>query len=220
MYFNNFSKIIYSFGDEGERATMQDLSSYAEVIDKIKDNSAFYNNYYIKDGDRPDMLAFAFYKNPHLYWTFYMMNDKLRDQGWPLDRKELDEKILEDFPNLVLETSDDIFMTFKVGQVVQGNSGTGTVAYRNLDLGQIVLTDVTGTFNTGETVTSNDSLESVDLTSVVSEHLSVRYYDDNDLPVTNSEYYNQQNTELRSIMIMKPSAVNRVAKLFYEAMGT
>lgn len=216
-YFNKLPRVLYSFGDESQRASFQNISLCVEVIDKIKDNASFYNNYYIRDGQRPDNVSNTLYDDPAYHWTFYLMNDKLREHGWPLDRLELDKKIKKDFPNLVLKTNDEIFSIFKVGQTVTGNSGQGTILYRDLDLGQIVLTDVTGTFTDNELVTSNESTETVTITTSISEFLATHHYE-NDIPITNYEYYQQKNDGLRGISVIRPDAIRDISRLFAQAV--
>jgi hypothetical protein len=218
-YFTKFPNVLYSFGDERERASFQNMALYVEVIDKLKDNASFYNDHYIRDGQRADNVSNTLYGDPSYHWTFYLMNDKLREHGWPLDRLELDKKIKEDFPNLVLKTDDEIFTIFKVGQTVQGNSGQGTIAYRNLDLGQVVLKDVTGSFADGELVTSNDGAESITVTASMSEYLATHHYND-DVPVTNYEHYQEKNDGLRSISVIRKDVIRDITRLFSQAMNS
>ena len=66
------------------------------VVDQVKENSSFYKNYYIRDGERPDNVSHRLYENPRLHWTFYLMNDHIREQGWPLTQRSIVEKVKED----------------------------------------------------------------------------------------------------------------------------
>ena len=150
-YFNSFDKLLYRFGNEESRTVFQDLSSYADVVDELKDNVISYNLYDINEGYRPDQLSQALYGNPLYYWTFYLMNDHIRECGWPLSNEELMNVVNKEFPGVTLTTRDSLTGKFKVGQTVRGVSSgaTGKIVHRHLDLGQIVLNDVTGTFAEG-----------------------------------------------------------------------
>ena len=53
VHFKNFNTTFMHL-QTTERGVMQNLSSYAEVLDDIKINSAFYKDYYIRGSDRPD----------------------------------------------------------------------------------------------------------------------------------------------------------------------
>ena len=56
-YFQRFEKIYYKFGDETSYSLFQNLSQYVDIIDQVKPQQAFYEDYTIKSGDRPDTLG-------------------------------------------------------------------------------------------------------------------------------------------------------------------
>jgi hypothetical protein len=234
-YFKNFPKVIYSFGD-GEVAAMKDLTVYAEVLDDVKNNGAFYQSYYIKSGERPDQVAFNLYKNAELHWTLYLMNDSIRELGWPISNAEVNEKVKVDYPGLVLRTTDELFDKFKVGERVRGNqSGAeGTIVFRDLNLGQLVLEEVTGTFIPTELVGVIGTNITITIEYTTPEHLAPRYHLDEDgeqvdfdpftpdgeliTEVSQKDYYIEQNDKLRQISVLRPSVVNEVVLAFRDAV--
>lgn len=148
-YFENFDIVNYRFGSNEPSALMQNISSYVDLIDQLKGEVSFYEDYTIKSNERPDTVSFKLYDTPEYYWTFFLMNDKLRESGWPLNREDIQRIAKERYPHRVVTTKDDIATApnnFPVGTVVTGRtSGTvGTVVKRNLDLGQLVI-DTTNT---------------------------------------------------------------------------
>lgn len=143
-FFRNFPLINYKFGDETSTALFQNITAYVDLIDQVSDDASFYQKYTIKDGDRPDSLSYKLYNTVDYYWTFFLLNEHLRTQGWPLTVQELYEKSREYYPNQTIVTEDEFATTFKRGDtVIQGNvtnpSGKGVILERNLDLGQIVV---------------------------------------------------------------------------------
>ena len=96
-YFKNFGLVEYRFGDEDEstRVLVEDLSIYVDLLDGVDDQVSIYDFYNIIDGDRPDTLAYKFYGTTDYYWTFYLMNPDLKENGWPLDRNQLDKYTLK-----------------------------------------------------------------------------------------------------------------------------
>ena len=90
LYFNEFENLTYKFGDEVDTVIFQNLSIYADLIDEIKNNITFLNIHTIQEGFRPDQVSIQLYGTPLYYWTFYLINDDIREQGWPLIRTELD----------------------------------------------------------------------------------------------------------------------------------
>lgn len=234
-YFNFFPKVAYSFGD-GEIAGMQNISVYAEVLDDIKNNGSFYQSYYVKTGERPDQVAYNLYGNPDLHWTFYLMNDHIRNIGWPISQPEVLEKVMTDYSGTVLRTHDELFTLFKVGQTVRGNiSGAeGTIVFRDLSLGHVVLENVTGTFQADELVSDVATAESITILSSTPEHLAPRYYVDGDgervdfcpftgpgelnNTITQLDYYTAKNDEQRLIQVLRPNVINKVVSAFRDAV--
>lgn len=151
-YFQRFEKLYYKFGDETNYSLIQNLTQYVDIIDQVKPQKSFYEDYMIKSGDRPDTLSLQLYGDTNYYWTFYLMNDHLRESGWPLKNEEVLERAKGFYPHRVLTTTADIATAeggydFKVGrQIVGQQSGTvGTIIKRNLDLGQLIV-DTNTTF--------------------------------------------------------------------------
>lgn len=236
-YFKNFPQNAYSFGSGLPFVGWQNLTAYVDIIDQVKDNIAFYGYYNVQEGDRADQVSQYIYGDMKYYWTFYLLNDHIREQGWTLSYPELVKKVAKLHPNTVLTTKDIIAGKFKVGQTVTGSSTgvSGTIIHRNLDLGQLVIKGSLS-FNSTETITSQvgDTVESITLIGAIDEPNSVRYYVDADMnhydidphadrpslyaPVTQYEYYAQENDKLKQIKVLNPRVVNDVAKEFQEVI--
>ncbi len=101
-YFNQFPKVDYKFGNETTTSQFQHLGTYVDIIDQIKDLSAYYQTYVIQNGERPEQLSYKLYQNVNYYWTFYLLNDNLRQHGWPLRSADIFPKAQEYYPNTVL----------------------------------------------------------------------------------------------------------------------
>jgi hypothetical protein len=97
-YFNNFPFVNYTFGNEAGATVFQNMGVYVDLIDLAKDNSSFYNYYNIQNGDRPDQVSQKLYNRPDLHWTFPIMNDNIKLQGWPLSYNDLVAKIKDNYP--------------------------------------------------------------------------------------------------------------------------
>jgi hypothetical protein len=238
-YFRYFPRVDYTFGTEKNPDRFENISVYVDIIDSIKDNIAFYEDYYIQDGDRPDQVSYNLYDTPDFHWTFYLMNNNIREQGWPLTNRELYEKAQKDYSLTTLTTRTTLTDRFKVGQTITGNTSaaTATIDHRHLDLGQLVISNVTGTFITGEVISSVNAesvVETIILTSSEAEYLSAHHYENSageyvDIDpavgpgallteVTFLDRYVNMNNELKSIKVIKPSIMVSVAKSFREAL--
>jgi len=160
-FFSNFPLRTYNFGNNEPGAIFQDLSVYVDLIDQVQDDVSFYEVINILDGERPDTLSQKLYDTPDYYWQFYLLNDNIRIQGWPLRYQDMLEAGRERYPNIVITTEFEPVVTeasgltyfttfaeqFTVGKVVTGTGSlaTGTIVERNLDLGQLVVKPISGT---------------------------------------------------------------------------
>lgn len=237
-YFNKFKQTLYKFGDETYTTVFQDISAYVDIIDQVKDNVNFYTYYQIVNGERPDTLSQKIYNTPTLHWVFFLLNDHLRETGWPLTRDALDAKIKKTFPNTTLTTTANLTGIMLPGQTVAGltSGATATILSRNLDLGQIIVAGSDLGFLQGELITSTvgSTVQSVSLTAAVNQYNSTFTYLDSDgsfvdvdpsvgesaiyIPQTYYEYYVQENDKLSTIKVIKPTTINSVLKVYFEAL--
>lgn len=240
-YFRYFPLVDYTFGDEKLPDAFQNIAIYSEIFDEVKNNIAFYQDYYIPEGERPDQTSYFLYQSSTLHWTFFLMNDKLRERGWPLSNQDLVDKAQKDYSETTLTTRTRLTDKFKVGQTITGSASgaTGVISHRHLDFGQVVIRNKTGNFTAGELVTSfntDDELESITLFSSSPEYLSAHHYEnaageyvDIDPEVGPGSLLSEvsyldrlfvQNEELKQIIVIKPSALNAVVSSFREAVST
>ena len=183
LYFHDFGTLLYQFGDEEDTTIFQDISRYADVIDQVKDDISFLNYHTIQEGFRPDQVSLQLYNSPNYYWTFYLLNDDIRLQGWPLPNGELLEYIKKNYPNTTITVREPFATKFKVGQTVtaSGSGASGVILRRNLNLGQIVIEGDKSFASSGELLQSTNSsgvVETVTSVSSSKEYLAARHYID------------------------------------------
>ena len=243
-FFKNFPVIGYNFGNESEPALFQNISAYIKVIDDIADNIAFYTTVHIQDYDRPDNFSYKLYGTTEFYWTFYYLNDDIRESGWPLPQQDLLPKAKVDYPNRAVTTTGNISKTFLPGHTVTGSisGSTGTVIKRYLDLGQIII-DSPNNFNAGENITPSingveQTADFVVVKSEVAQYNSVHHYENSSkeyvdiglvpagtgtaafpslslkTPVTYFERILAKNDSLREIKCLKPDIAAQIKTEF------
>jgi hypothetical protein len=169
--------------------------------------------------------------------TFFLMNDHVRGQGWPMTVQELYEKVQSDKANTVLTSQADLSGIFKVGSTVIGVSSgeTGVIIKRNLDLGQLFIRG-SHSFNNTESIqtTENTVVSTIVLTAATAEYNAIHHYEDADnfvtdinpysapsvllTPVTFHDNYITANDALREIVVLKPSVVEAVYTEFQDEM--
>ena len=125
MYFKRFPLVGYNFGDNEAQTLFPNLTAYVDIIDQVKQEISFYEKYTILDGDRPDIVSQKLYGTPDYHWTFFAMNDQLRESGWPMPEHELRTMVKKRYPHRAVTTEGNIASFFLPGvNVVGKTSGT------------------------------------------------------------------------------------------------
>lgn len=94
-FFQLFPKTTYDFQLDGIQNSIVDIFRYVDVADDLVNNFTGYQFIDIQDGERPDQLSMRLYGTPDYYWTFFVMNDFLKDglRSWPKGSYELSQAI-------------------------------------------------------------------------------------------------------------------------------
>lgn len=140
-YFKNYPTTNYKFGNETTSTQVQDIGAYVDLIDRVKDDVSYYEEYNLRDGDRPDQVSNYLYGSPDYHWIFYLLNDELKRRGWPLTRSRISDKAKEEYPNIVFTTRANLSEQFLAGSNIEGQSSgvTGNILRRRPDMGQIII---------------------------------------------------------------------------------
>lgn len=111
-FFRQFPKTTYDLKRDGNLIEIRDIFRNVDVNEKIIPEASAYQNYYIKDGERPDQVSSKLYGKDSLYWTFFVANDFLKDgyTQWPLSYQEMVRRREEEYdPYIVFELEPESF---------------------------------------------------------------------------------------------------------------
>ena len=253
-FFKNYRTTAYTFGDDYEKTGgagrqieyVRDLTQYVDIVDQVREGVHFYEPYNIIENERPDQVSQFLYDTPVYHWTFAMMNDHLREHGWPLTHRQMDEKIKTDFPHQYLYIRADLSNTFLQNEFVTGvlSGCRGKILKRDLDHG-IVIVDTTSyaaagqpsTFRKGEAVTCTGLPQFTSTQTVVGtgfEYNATHHYEDANKKqvdidptaaapaiyneVTIADRYHRINDSLKQIKVIKPANIIQVASAFKRAL--
>lgn len=235
-YFSSFPTVPYLFGDEKSPVLMQKLSKYVDLIDIYSEDAAAYLEYEIRDGDRPDTLAYRLYEKSEYDFTFFLMNPRLRESGWPLTQSQLVEKAQNElFKNytckLDLSTADSVAEfadIYPVGTEVTVSGKDGVVVRKNLDVGEITISsdsDLTGGVTLAyKTPTTDPQTIGASLSNTVYEYEGTHHYEnDSDewldkyfdnlsgaVLVTNLEFLESENDDTKRIKVLKKEPASQL----------
>ena len=198
MYFKNFPIIGYEFGDSNESAFIQNLSSYVDVIDRLKDNINTYSFYEIKDFDRPDSLSGRLYGDDKYYWTFYLMNDTIKEQGWPQTNQDIYDYAIKAYPDWsadfdtgavlqdTITIASNVSKLYPNGTAVKivrtvGADISGTVVRTNLEVGEIIIkSDFASVNDTYTAIKYTDGSNQFSINDLVYEYNGTHHFTDTD----------------------------------------
>lgn len=211
MYFKDFPKTLYLFGDEISPTAIQDLSKFSNFVNDISDKISAYIEYDISDFERPDTLSHRLYGTSEYDWTFFLMNHKLLERGWPLSAQDVytlgTKKLYRDWTcplELNLKTADSAASVYEsvdaitgektilypVGQEVLLNGKKMIVKSKNLDVGEITLRSPTynpdrdSDFNGFTTLTYPNATNLLPITNTFAEYLGTyEYRNEDNIPI-------------------------------------
>jgi hypothetical protein len=230
MYFKSFPYTYYSLDDASTVQVVTNITTRVVLSDEVKNNLSLYDEYDIKDGETPELVADKFYGNPEQHWLILHYNEIIDPRfDWPLDTNNLNRQVASKYANVnavhhyedangnytngnVYLISSSDFSEFNVNDVLTNNTNTGTgYITQKISSSNVRVTVTTGGFISGDRIknTSNTS-SSANITSTVV--LS-------GTPVTNYEYEDTVNESKRRIKILKTSYVDAVVNDFKKKLG-
>ena len=94
-FFSQFPKVNYNIGADQTETSLVDIYRHVDVNKTLIDDLTSYTYYNIKDGERPDALSFKLYGSPDYHWTFFIINESLKNglDGWPRSYNEQQDYI-------------------------------------------------------------------------------------------------------------------------------
>jgi len=100
-FFSKYPKINYDLELDGSTYELTNISRAVILnIDKSLDDLLAYTYYNILDGDRPDIISYKLYGTIDYYWTFFILNNSLREgllAAWPLSENNLQNMIEREY---------------------------------------------------------------------------------------------------------------------------
>jgi hypothetical protein len=86
FYFRPFPQVQYDLKKNGIPLLLTDVTKRYKIRDILQQKTAIYYNYTIRDGDRPDLIAFKYYGDETLDWLIMIVNNIIDPYyDWPLN---------------------------------------------------------------------------------------------------------------------------------------
>lgn len=93
-YFNKFPKTRFN------KQSVVDISRRVKIVSRIRESVYDYARYTVKDGERPEDIAFYYYDDPTYAWLVLLANDIVDPYSqWVKEDNELNEYIMVKYEN-------------------------------------------------------------------------------------------------------------------------
>jgi hypothetical protein len=100
-YFKPFPTIDYDPSGGNTHKTIKDILTRVKIKDAVKQNRAVFSKYDVKEGQRPEDVAFEQYGNPEYHWIVLMMNDMVDPYyDWPMGLRDLERFVAEKYTDV------------------------------------------------------------------------------------------------------------------------
>ena len=101
MYFDSFPTVPYDALGNGNPKAVTNLLRRVAVRAKIKNNTALYDTYEIKEGETPELIAHKLYGDSELHWVIMLFNDVTdRYHDWPMSGNQFNEFLQDKYDNV------------------------------------------------------------------------------------------------------------------------
>jgi hypothetical protein len=237
-FFRQFPKTKYDFNSDGISRDITDLFRFVKADSALIDDLSTYQFYQVKHGDRPDTVSLDLYGTPDYHWTFFILNDQLKDglTGWTMNSDEFEKYMADTYSGTVItvapqivygtygtdiitEFRDSLASRFVIGETVIGSisGATGKVYKKDPQLGQLVIKDVTGVFQIYDSVVGQTSSDFVTAHAVYDYADAPHHFEDaNGLVSYNGLYINETASAEGQPAGHAPGNLTEVSNLAYE----
>ena len=97
-YFSQFPKLAYDMKGNNVRKLLPDILRRVKLRAKIKSGGMLFDRYDVKDGEKPEDIAFKWFGDASLHWVILMTNDVTdRYYGWPMNHAQFAEFLTDKY---------------------------------------------------------------------------------------------------------------------------
>ena len=97
-YFSRFPLMAYDMAGNQSYKLLPDILRRVKLRSGIRSGSFLFDNYDVKDGERPEDIAFKYYGDPEYHWVILMTNNITdRYYQWPLTQPQFQEHLKDKY---------------------------------------------------------------------------------------------------------------------------
>jgi hypothetical protein len=211
-YFNYFPKTLYTVDESNSLQTVTNIIARFAFEDKLKNNSAAFYEYNIKESDTPEIIASKFYQNSERHWIVLLFNNIIDPQwDWPMQDRILNEYIDKKYSST--EYADT------ANTSISGLSWAKNV--NNVHSYYKVITKTTFDLKTTDKYEVDSETFNDDIKMETGTNINYQLEDGSNLNIkitketkTYYDFENEQNEKKRTIKLLKTEFVSAIEKEF------
>ena len=99
-YFSKFPNIAYDMKGDSVRKLLPDILRRVKLRASIKSGGMLFDKYDVKEGEKPEDVAFKWFGDPELHWVILMTNNVTdRYYDWPMNQAQFAEYLNDKYSN-------------------------------------------------------------------------------------------------------------------------
>ncbi len=98
-YFRKFPTYAYDIEDTNTYTLITDIMRRVNLKGNAKANTLVFQEYYVRDGEQPDIVAAKYYDDPEMHWVIVTINNITSRYDWPLDQVALSQFVNDKYSN-------------------------------------------------------------------------------------------------------------------------
>ena len=99
-YFSKFPVITYDIKGNKIRKLLPDILRRVKLRATIKSGGMLFDRYDVKEGEKPEDVAFKWFGDPELHWVILMTNNVTdRYYDWPMNQAQFAEYLNDKYSN-------------------------------------------------------------------------------------------------------------------------
>jgi hypothetical protein len=97
-YFSKFPNIAYDMKGDSVRKLLPDILRRVKLRASIKSGGMLFDKYDVKEGEKPEDVAFKWFGDPELHWVILMTNNVTdRYYDWPMNQAQFAEYLTDKY---------------------------------------------------------------------------------------------------------------------------
>ena len=125
-FFNRFPLLVYDVANNDNYKLLPDILRRVKLRSALRGASVMFDTYDVKDGERPEDVAFKWFGHAEMHWVILMTNNVIdRYYDWPMSQVQLSEFLTDKYG----AGSEDAIHHYEVTKDSGRTTGQGPTDY-------------------------------------------------------------------------------------------